>query len=105
VKPNLSRIVVHSSDGYVCIISPRSGEKLVTGYPIQGGEIINDVLYDPIHSNSWINTDTLYLLGETGRYFIFSCESTPCNLLLEWPLFSKAFLIQYMTKKQNAWLE
>jgi WD40 repeat protein len=43
-----ARIVGYSSDGSVVIITPRTGEKLVIGYPIPSESSIIDGLYDSI---------------------------------------------------------
>ncbi|KAJ1336280.1 hypothetical protein BSLG_007424 [Batrachochytrium salamandrivorans] len=72
-----SRIFAASLDGSMSIISPRTGERLITAFPIMADTVLVDAIYDSAQ-------DCTYMLTENGDITVHSSRTNPFTIIEEW---------------------
>ncbi|KAI8922681.1 hypothetical protein BC831DRAFT_418144 [Entophlyctis helioformis] len=72
-----ARILAVASDGSVSLVSARTGERLITAFPVMADTMVVDGIYD-------ISQDRVYILTTNGDITVFSSMSNPCTIVDEW---------------------
>jgi hypothetical protein len=82
-----SRIFCYGSDGLVSIISPRTGEKLITGGPFSARPCVLDAVYDAVLGR-------IYFLCEESKVIVNSAVRSQCTELEVWEV-SRIFTLNF----------
>ncbi|KAL2915602.1 hypothetical protein HK105_204787 [Polyrhizophydium stewartii] len=65
------------ADGSMSLVSPRTGERLTTAFPVMADTFMVDCVYD-------IGLDLIYTLATNGDVTVYSSFSNPCAIIDEW---------------------
>ncbi|KAJ3386033.1 WD repeat-containing protein 87 [Lobulomyces angularis] len=79
---NSARILTTTSDGSIKLISPVTGNCLITGFPVHKDVSLIDVAYD-------IQNEKIYALNSSGDIAIYDCKANPCKVLNIWEFSQK----------------
>nr|KAJ3421637.1 WD repeat-containing protein 87 [Polyrhizophydium stewartii] len=75
------------ADGSMSLVSPRTGERLTTAFPVMADTFMVDCVYD-------IGLDLIYTLATNGDVTVYSSFSNPCAIIDEWKYVGESVLLR-----------